>query len=152
MTFRISIQNRKKGVKLIISTTADLIEKSKTTPVQLLKTRLGTVDIITGSNAFAHNDKPEKILEAAKHILNEKGHLCLELMYAGDLLEMQQWDTLYHEHLTFYSLNSLIILLKRHGFKIVHAERIKMHGGSLRISATLNHNEKPNISVAKILN
>jgi novobiocin biosynthesis protein NovU/D-mycarose 3-C-methyltransferase len=103
----------------------------------VLRKRLGPVDLITGSNAFAHNERPELILEAAKRLLAEEGHLCLEVMYARDLLELLQWDTLYHEHLTFYSLGTLSNLLKRYGFHVVHAERIPMHGGSLRVAASL---------------
>ncbi len=95
----------------------------------------GEADIVTGSNAFAHNEDPVKILDAAKDVLAPGGHLCLEVMYAGDLLELMQWDTLYHEHLTFYSLATLRGLLERHGFHPVHAERIAMHGGSLRLVA-----------------
>lgn len=102
-----------------------------------IRNRVGPVDVVTGSNAFAHNDNPECILEAAKIALSDTGHLCLEFMYAGDLLEQLQWDTLYHEHLTFYSLSNLRILLKRHGFYIVDAERLPMHGGSLRVCASL---------------
>lgn len=100
-------------------------------------TRAGRADVVTGSNAFAHNDHPEWILEAARAVLRPGGHLCLEVMYAGDLLELMQWDTLYHEHLTFYSLGTLRTLLERHGFHVVHAERIPMHGGSLRVIASL---------------
>lgn len=101
-----------------------------------IKARIGSVDVVSGSNAFAHNDHPELILEAAREVLSDDGWLCLEVMYAGDLLEQLQWDTLYHEHLTFYSLSSLSVLLKRHGFHPVVAERIPMHGGSLRIAAS----------------
>lgn len=103
--------------------------------------QFGQADVVTGSNAFAHNDHPERILSAARLALKETGHLCLEVMYAGDLLEMLQWDTLYHEHLTFYSLTTLNILLRRHGFYVVHAERIPMHGGSLRVIASTNADE-----------
>ncbi len=116
-----------------------------------LKTRIGAVDIVTGSNAFAHNDCPEKILQAAHEVLAPNGHLCLEVMYAGDLLETYQWDTLYHEHLTFYSLTSLSRLLERNGFYLVDAERIPMHGGSLRIAASRNRAEAPRASVAQLL-
>ena len=121
------------------------------TVAESIKQRLGRADVITGSNAFAHNDKPEKILKAAKLILKPEGYLCLEVMYAGDLLDMLQWDTLYHEHLTFYCLTTLAVLLKRFGFNIVEAERIPMHGGSLRIVATQNSNQAPNNNVAEIL-
>jgi SAM-dependent methyltransferase len=103
--------------------------------------RAGRADIVTGSNAFAHNEHPEWILDATKEVLAPDGHLCLEVMYAGDLLELMQWDTLYHEHLTFYSLGTLRTLLERHGFHLVHAERIPMHGGSLRVSAALQPGE-----------
>jgi hypothetical protein len=100
-----------------------------------LRSRLPEADLVTGSNVFAHNSHPEAILEAADAILAADGILCLEVMYAGDLLEQLQWDTLYHEHLTFYSLQTLDRLLRRFGFEIVAAERIPMHGGSLRIAA-----------------
>jgi SAM-dependent methyltransferase len=121
------------------------------TVAELIKKKSGRADVVTGSNAFAHNDKPEKILKAAKHILKPEGYLCLEVMYAGDLLDMLQWDTLYHEHLTFYCLTTLAVLLKRFGFNVVEAERIPMHGGSLRIVATQNSNQAPNNNVAEIL-
>jgi novobiocin biosynthesis protein NovU/D-mycarose 3-C-methyltransferase len=100
-----------------------------------IREQVGAVDVVTGSNAFAHNDRPELILEAADAVLSDDGHLCLEFMYAGDLLEKLQWDTLYHEHLTFYSLHSIRVLLERFGFYVSDAERLPMHGGSLRICA-----------------
>ena len=101
-----------------------------------IRERVGRVDVVTGSNTFAHNDHPEYILEAAKLLLSDDGHLCLEFMYAGDLLEQLQWDTLYHEHLTFYTLSALRILLARYGFHVADAERLPMHGGSLRVYAS----------------
>jgi len=100
-----------------------------------IRKRVGPVDVVTGSNAFAHNDNPAEILEAANVVLSEDGYFCVECMYAGDLLEQLQWDTLYHEHLTFYTLSALAILFKRHGFYLKDAERLPMHGGSLRVCA-----------------
>ena len=105
---------------------------------QAMRDRLGAVDIVTGSNAFAHNAAPEALLEGADILLGPDGHLCLEVMYAGDLLEQIQWDTLYHEHLTFYSLGTISELLARFGFHVNHAERLPMHGGALRVSAGRN--------------
>jgi SAM-dependent methyltransferase len=108
---------------------------------QEIADRLGRADVVTGSNAFAHNDHPEEILRAARRVLKPEGHLCLEVMYAGDLLATSQWDTLYHEHLTFYCLTTLASLLRRHGFFVVDAERIPMHGGALRVTAALDEGE-----------
>lgn len=98
--------------------------------------KYGKFDLITGSNAFAHNNNPGEILEASSEALNDHGYLMLECMYAGDLLEQLQWDTLYHEHLTFYSLGTLQTLLNRYGFYIFDAIRVPMHGGSLRVVAS----------------
>lgn len=96
----------------------------------------GRCDVLTGSNAFAHNARPELILEGAARCLNDDGVIVLEVMYAGDLREKLQWDTLYHEHLTFYSLGTIEGLLQRHGFRAFDAVRLPMHGGSLRVSAS----------------
>jgi hypothetical protein len=90
---------------------------------------------VTGSNAFAHNARPDLILEGASRCLKPDGVFALEVMYAGDLRDSLQWDTLYHEHLTFYSLGTLERLLSRYGYEIFDAVRIPMHGGSLRICA-----------------
>jgi SAM-dependent methyltransferase len=102
----------------------------------------GPADLVTGSNVFAHNSDPGAILDGADAVLVPDGVLCLEVMYAGDLLEQLQWDTLYHEHLTFYSLGTLERLLGRHGFEVVEAERVPMHGGSLRVAAARGGRER----------
>ncbi len=110
----------------------------------------GPADIVTGSNVFAHNADPGAILQAAAQALADDGVLCLEVMYAGDLLELRQWDTLYHEHLTFYSLGTLAPLLQRFGFEAVDAERISMHGGSLRVAAARVGRRSPTAEVQRL--
>jgi SAM-dependent methyltransferase len=120
------------------------------TTARALRERLGPVDVVTGSNAFAHNDRPDEILDAARILLRPGGVLCLEVMYAGDLLELLQWDTLYHEHLTFYALGSLRTVLEKGGFTLIDAERIPMHGGSLRVVASADPDAKPSAGVEAI--
>jgi SAM-dependent methyltransferase len=110
----------------------------------------GDADLVTGSNVFAHNDEPAAILYAADAVLAPDGVLCLEVMYAGDLLDQLQWDTLYHEHLTFYSLGTLSRLLERFGFEPIDAERVPMHGGSLRLAAARTGRREPAPSVAEL--
>lgn len=93
-------------------------------------------DLITCSNSFPHNFDQESLSKAFGICLKNDGVLILEIMYAGDLLNKLQWDTLYHEHLTFHSLTTLRQLLLRNGLNIFDAELIPMHGGSLRIWAS----------------
>ena len=58
-----------------------------------------------------------------------------ESHYLLDLIATLQYDTIYHEHLRYYSLTSLRRLLEEHGLRVVHARRIPTHGGSIRVYA-----------------
>ena len=116
-----------------------------------IRQEYGAADIVTGSNAFPHNDHPEEILLAAQEVLKENGHICLEMMYSGSLLEQLQWDSMYHEHLSYFCLSTLEVLLGRFGFHTVHAEIVPMHAGSLRIVAAKDPNEQPDYSVQMLL-
>lgn len=118
---------------------------------ELMRKERGAADIVTGSNAFPHNDRPEKILIAAQEMLKDNGHLCLEMMYAGSLLETTQWDSMYHEHLSCFCLSTLEVLLNRFGFHSVHAEIVAMHAGSLRVSAAKDPSEAPDGTVGAML-
>jgi 2-polyprenyl-3-methyl-5-hydroxy-6-metoxy-1,4-benzoquinol methylase len=106
-----------------------------------IRNKFGPADLVTGSNSFPHNDHPEEILKAAQEVLKEDGHLCLEMMYAGSLLEQLQWDSMYHEHLSYFCLSTLELLFKRFGFHTIHAEIVPMHAGSLRVIAAVNPKE-----------
>lgn len=116
-----------------------------------IEMQFGKADIITGSNCFPHNDDPGAILGGARTLLQPSGHLCLEVMYAGDLLESCQWDSMYHEHLSYYCLQTLERLLNRFGFHAVHAERLPMHAGTLRVVAAIDSHERPDASVFQVL-
>ncbi|MCX6082397.1 MAG: class I SAM-dependent methyltransferase [Chloroflexi bacterium] len=116
-----------------------------------IRNEYGAADVVTGSNAFPHNDHPEKILLAAGELLKDNGHICLEMMYAGSLLEKLQWDSMYHEHLSYFCLTTLEVLLNRFGFHAVYAEIVPMHAGSLRVIAAKNPKEVPSSSVELLL-
>jgi SAM-dependent methyltransferase len=116
-----------------------------------IRKEYGAADVVTGSNAFPHNDHPEEILLAAGELLKDNGHICLEVMYAGSLLEKLQWDSMYHEHLSYFCLSTLDVLFKRFGFHAVYAEIVPMHAGSLRVIAAKSPNEKPSSSVEILL-
>jgi SAM-dependent methyltransferase len=122
-----------------------------TNSVESILSEYGMFDVVSGSNVFAHNNNPSEILNSANLLLNDNGFLCLEVMYAYDLFEKFQWDTLYHEHLTFYSIKTIKDLLKRFGFKVIDAERIPMHGGSLRILATKNNEISETNNLKKLI-
>ncbi|MCK5541117.1 MAG: class I SAM-dependent methyltransferase [Desulfobacterales bacterium] len=116
-----------------------------------IKSEVGEVDVITGSNCFPHNDDLGEILKATHSLLNKNGHLCLEVMYARSLNDTWQWDSMYHEHLNYFCLLTLENLFNRHGLHTVHAEIVPMHAGSLRIIAAVNPDEEASESVLKLM-
>jgi hypothetical protein len=67
------------------------------------------------------------------------------------LLETVQYDTIYHEHLRYYSLHSLKYLLERHGLEVIHAKRIPTHGGSIRVYSARTGTRPVQPTVAAIL-
>jgi SAM-dependent methyltransferase len=117
---------------------------------QSIRKEYGAADIVTGSNAFPHNDDPGTILEASKEMLKDNGHLVLEMMYAGSLLEKLQWNSMYHEHLNYFCLSTLEVLLLRYGFRAVHAEIVPMHAGSLRVVCAVDPSEYPDNTVTEM--
>lgn len=96
----------------------------------------GHASIVTATNVFAHIPDVHRVVEALARLLADDGYFVSESHYLGDLVETLQYDTIYHEHLRYYSLTSLGALLERHGFHVVHVKRIPTHGGSIRVYAT----------------
>ncbi len=108
--------------------------------------------VITGTNLFAHVDKLNSFMKAIKILLDpKKGVFVTESHYAVDIIEDLQYVSIYHEHLRFYLVKPLIHLMEKHGFKIIDAIRIPNYGGSIRISATLNTDLKPNKNIKRLI-
>ena len=104
---------------------------------QELKEKYGKAKVVTATNVFAHIEDPNSTMEAVKTVLDEDGIFISESHYLMPLLETLQYDTIYHEHLRYYSLQSLQYLFDRHGLEIIHACDIPTHGGSIRVYAAL---------------
>jgi hypothetical protein len=95
----------------------------------------GPAKVVTATNVFAHMDGIHEVLDAIVELLSEDGVFISESHYLLDLVNDLQYDTVYHEHLRYYSLHSLNHLLRKHGLELFHASRIPTHGGSFRAYA-----------------
>lgn len=93
-------------------------------------------DIITSTNSFAHTDNLNEWLLNVSKALDANGLLVIEAPHALKLLLENQFDTIYHEHLSYVFLSPLIKFFNKFGFSIFHVEELDIHGGSLRIYAT----------------
>lgn len=89
-------------------------------------------DLMTGTNVFAHVDDVDEFLKASKIALKDEGILILEFPYAENMVANNEFDTVYHEHLSYFLVNSFKILIERLGFHIVDIIRTPIHGGSIR--------------------
>ena len=98
--------------------------------------RYGKAKIVTATNVFAHIDNPNYLTRNIASILSDDGIFISESHYICPLIKNIQYDSIYHEHLRYYSLQSLSYLLKKNGFYIFDAEEIKTHGGSIRVYAS----------------
>jgi hypothetical protein len=96
----------------------------------------GPAKLVTAANVFAHIPVIHDVVEAIASLLTDDGVFVSESGYFREIVETLQYDTIYHEHLRYYTLTSITALLERHGFRVFHAKRIPTHGGSIRVYAT----------------
>lgn len=90
-------------------------------------------DLIHANNVLAHVADLHGVIEGIKILLAPDGMAVVETHYVRDLFDHCEFDCIYHEHLCYYSLHSIQKLFSLHGMDMVYAERIPIHGGSLRV-------------------
>ena len=112
----------------------------------------GKAQIVTATNVFAHIEDIHDIVDGILTLLGDDGIFISESHYFRSLLETLQYDTIYHEHLRYYTLTSLKNLLEMHGLEVIHAKRIPTHGGSIRVYAARKNRHPVQASVTRILN
>jgi hypothetical protein len=100
-----------------------------------VKREYGPASVVTAANCFAHIEDVHAIVDGVVEMLKDDGVFVTESHYLIPLLETLQYDTIYHEHLRYYSLTSLKHLFEMHGLEVFHARPIPSHGGSIRVYA-----------------
>jgi SAM-dependent methyltransferase len=95
-----------------------------------------TADVIHANNVLAHVADLNGFVAGIAVLLKDTGVAVIEVPHVKALVEHLEFDTIYHEHLCYYSLTALRPLFQRHGLTIVDLERLPIHGGSLRFYAS----------------
>ncbi len=98
-----------------------------------LRKEYGLVDLIIGNNVYAHVPDINDFTAGMKIFLSKSGTITLEFPHLLNLIELNQWDTFYHEHFSYYSLHTVCEIFKFHKLKVYKIEILKTHGGSLRV-------------------
>ena len=136
----------KKGIKTFNSFfDKDIVKK-------IFKT-YGSAQIITGTNVFAHIDDLDEFFKNVNYIIDKKkGILIIEVPYFLNLFKNLEYDTIYHEHLSYITVEPLIKYLKKYNLEIIDILKRDIHGGSIRIFISKKNNYSADKSVNFFLN
>lgn len=123
----------------------------KKTAAQIAKD-YGYADVVTANNVFAHVYDIDEVTGAVYLLLKKNGVFVIEVPYLVDFLQKNLFDTIYHEHLSYFSLKPLVVFFEKHGMKIFDVEKVDSHGGSIRIFVKKKEGKyKINASVKKFI-
>jgi SAM-dependent methyltransferase len=105
-------------------------------------------DVIHANNVLAHVPDLNGLVEGIGILLKGDGMAVIEVPYLKEMMDQCEFDTIYHEHLCYFSLTTLDRLFQRHGLVIEDVERLPIHGGSLRLyaAAEARAHRKPSVS------
>lgn len=121
------------------------------TVARQVKEKHGAARVVTAANCFAHIEDVHAIVDGIVEMLAPNGVFISESHYLIGLLDRLQYDTVYHEHLRYYSVRSIKALLEDHGLEVFHARPIATHGGSIRVYAARKGVEKVQPSVQAMI-
>lgn len=108
--------------------------------------RRGKASAITATNTFPHIPDLPDFLAGIKSVLAPDGVFALEMHYLLDLVQQRAFDTIYHEHVSYWALAPMKALFERHGLEITDVERLPIHHGQLRVFA--QHKGRHEIALA----
>lgn len=102
-----------------------------------LAARLGSegrrADVILANNVLAHVPDLNGFVEGMRTLIKDDGVVVIEVPYLKDLIEHTEFDTIYHQHLCYFSVTALDALFRRHSLYLNRIRRLPIHGGSMRL-------------------
>jgi SAM-dependent methyltransferase len=108
-----------------------------------LAAETGGADLIVANNVLAHVPQLNDFVAGIAALLKPAGTATLEFPHLLELIERVEFDTIYHEHYSYFSLTAVEHVFSRHGLRLYDAEKLPTHGGSLRIFATHARRSEP---------
>jgi SAM-dependent methyltransferase len=131
-----------------IPTVRDFLGKGA---VDAVVSKHGKAKVVTAANVFGHMPDIDEVMACISGLLEPGGIFISESDYLLDIVNGLEFDTMYHEHLRYYSVHSIQNLLEPRGYRVFSVERIGTHGGSIRVYATRGSAVARDGSVEKLL-
>ena len=116
------------------------------TAIEILEGGERSCDILVANNVLAHVPNLADFVDGCKELLKPDGVAVFEFQYLLNLIEHNQFDTIYHEHFSYLTLGFVDALFRERGLRLFDAERLPTHGGSLRVYATRSRADLPQIT------
>ena len=116
---------------------------------QRLRDEGQSADVIHANNVLAHVADTNGLVDGIAILLKDDGVAVIEVPYVKDLIDHSEFDTIYHEHLCYFSVTALDRLFRRHALFLNEVKRLSIHGGSLRLY--VGHHEQAGDSVRSLL-
>lgn len=100
-----------------------------------IRARCGPASVVITTNTFNHIDDLHAFVESAAALLADDGRFIVEVPHSGDLIEKNEFDTIYQEHLSEFSVHSFDALYRASGLELIDVTALRVHGGSMRVTA-----------------
>ncbi len=107
--------------------------------------------MIVANNVFGHVEDLKEFMKCIKILSNDKGIFVFEVPYLIDLIQKLEFDTVYHEHLSYFSLMPLMKLMEEFNLQIFDVKKQKVHGGTIRVFVSQKNNFKNTINLQKLI-
>ena len=91
-------------------------------------------DLVLANNSFAHIIDIHNVIRGVQHVLKQDGEFIFEVHYLKSLINGNQWDNIYHEHIYYYSITAINNIFKQYNMTVVDFEEIPIHSGSIRVT------------------
>ena len=111
----------------------------------------GQARVVIAKNVLAHVDDPADFLLGCARVAGLQGVIVIEVPYLTDMIQRGEYDTIYHEHLSYFSMRSLLRLCESVALVVVNVERLTIHGGSLRLTLKSSPTSVKHCAEAEIL-
>ena len=93
----------------------------------------GRAKLVTAAGVFFHLEELHSVTEGIAELIRDGGVFCVQAISLGEMLKHTQFDQVYHEHLTYWTVKTLDCLFAQYGLEIFHADTLTIHGGSLEL-------------------
>ncbi len=115
-----------------------------------VKSIYGSADVVVMQNVFAHIHDLDSALSGVDDVLKDDGVLIIEVPYMISFINKTEFDTAYHEHLSYFLIRPLTFLFTRHNMTLFDVEEFDMHGGSVRVYVKKTRSNKNKVETEKI--